>query len=151
MGDVRVPTLNRIIITGRLAADPDLRYTPSGTAVCKLRIVNTKYARDNNGERQEEPCFFDATIWERQAEYCGDKLQKGRPVLVEGRLKQESWEDKQSGQPRSKLVIAASNIAPLDWDDDQGRAGNTHERAQDNRQPPEYANDVNQRHPHQCA
>lgn len=149
MGDVRVPDLNKIVICGRLAADPDLRYIPSGAAVCKLCIVNTRYYRNRDGERNEDTCFINATIWERQAEFCGERLSKGRPVLIEGRLKQENWEDKATGQPRSRLVIAAQRITPLDWDE-EGRSGgsggggnrsNYADRAQNNNQGNRQNND----------
>lgn len=91
--------------------------------MCKLRIANTRYSRNRDGDRQEDTCFIDATIWERQAEFCGERLHKGRPVLIEGRIKQENWEDRTTGQPRSRLVIAAQRVTPLDWDENSRSGG----------------------------
>jgi len=120
MGDLRVPDLNVVYIAGRLAADPELKYLPSGTAVCDLRVANTRYFKDRDGQRAEETCFVNVTLWAKQAEFIGEKLRKGRPVLVEGRLKQETWDDKNTGQKRSKLKIHGVRVNPLDWDDDRG-------------------------------
>lgn len=116
MSDVRVPDLNTVIIAGRLTRDPELKYIQSGRAVCTVSIANTRYYKDKSGERKEDTSFIDATCWDKFAEYVGEKMKKGRPVIVEGRLKSESWEDKTSGQKRSKIQIMASRITPLDWD-----------------------------------
>lgn len=123
MADLRVPDLNRVVIAGRLTSDPDLRYISSGTAVCRLRIANTRYFKRRDGERGEENVFVDVTCWDRQAEYVGDRFRKGRPVLVEGRLKTDTWEDKETGQKRSKVEILAQRVTPLDWDDNAGPGG----------------------------
>lgn len=115
MGDVRVPDLNNVTIAGRLTRDPDLKYINSGRAVCTVSIANTQYYKDKQGERKENTTFVDATVWDKSAEFIGENLKKGRPVIIEGRLKSESWEDRDTGQKRSKIAIAASRITPLDW------------------------------------
>jgi len=116
MSDLKVPDLNTITIAGRLTRDPELKHLSGGRAVCEVSIANSRYYKDKSGERKEETVFINATIWDKMAEYVGEKLRKGRPVIVEGRLKSESWEDKTSGQKRSKIFIIANRITPLDWD-----------------------------------
>jgi len=117
MSDLRLPDLNRVIIAGRVAFDPELRYISSGRAVCRLRIANTRYYRSKDGERREETCWVDASCWDKQAEFVGERIKKGRPVLIEGRLKSDEWEDKSTGQKRSKIEISAQRIVPLDWEE----------------------------------
>ncbi len=118
MGDLRIPDLNRVIIAGRLTRDPELRYTQGGLAFCRVCIANTRYFRKKDGTRGEEDMFVDFVVWDKQAEYVGERLRKGRPVLVEGRLKSDTWEDKATGQKRSKIEINAQRVVPLDWDAD---------------------------------
>jgi single-strand DNA-binding protein len=122
MADVRVPDLNKVIIAGRLTRDPELKYISSGRAVCRVSIANSQYFKGKDGERRESTTFVDVSLWDKQAEWVGERLKKGRPVLVEGRLKSDSWEDKNTGQKRSKIEISAQRLTPLDWDDD-GRGG----------------------------
>lgn len=118
MSDLRMPDLNTVTIAGRLTFDPDLKYINSGRAVCSFRTANTRYWKDKSGERKEDTTFVDATCWDKMAEFIGEKIKKGRPVLVEGRLKSDQWEDRQTGQKRTKLEISAQRVVPLDWDDD---------------------------------
>lgn len=120
MADLRVPDLNVVYIAGRLTRDPELRYTPSGLAVCNVGIANTRYYKKQDGSRGEEATFVNAVVWDKQAEWVGEKLKKGRPVLVEGSLRSDAWEDKNTGQKRTKLEINARRITPLDWDDNYG-------------------------------
>ena len=120
MSDLRVPDLNRVFLAGRLTRDPDLRYLQSGMAICKLSVANTRYYKGKDGDRREDTCFVDVTVWDKQAEWIGERFRKGRPVLIEGRLKMDSWEDRSTGQRRSKLEILAQRVTPLDWDDNQG-------------------------------
>ena len=120
MSDLRLPDLNKVIIAGRLTNDPELRYTAGGVAFCRARLANTRYFRKKDGSRGEEDCFVDFVVWDRQAEFVGERLRKGRPVLVEGRLKTDQWEDKSTGQKRSKIEIAAQRVVPLDWDEEGG-------------------------------
>ena len=101
--------LNKVLLMGNLTRDPELRYTPSGTAVCKLGLaINRRYRDRSSGDWKEETCFVDVTVWGKTGENCGQYLAKGRPVLVEGRLKFSSWESE--GQKRSKLEVVADNV-----------------------------------------
>ncbi len=120
MSDLRLPDLNKVIIAGRVAFDPELRYISSGRAVCRIRIANTRYYRTKDGERREETCWVDAKCWDKQAEFVGERIKKGRPVLIEGRLKSDEWEDKTTGQKRTKIEISAQRIVPLDWEEGGG-------------------------------
>jgi len=139
MGDLRVPDLNKVLVAGRLTRDPDLRYTDSGLAVCKLGVANTRYSKAKDGSRKEDTAFVDVTVFDRQAEWIGEKLRKGRPVLVEGRLSTSSWEDRETGQKRSKLEVIAQRVTPLDWDDDGpggGGSGGGERRSSQDRPAP---------------
>lgn len=111
-------SLNRVMLIGRLTRDPELRYTPSGTPVCNLAIATNRYGQDQNGERKEFTDFHDIVVWNmgnrKLAELCGQYLQKGRLVYVEGRLQTRSWDDAQSGQKRYKTEVNASDVQFLD-------------------------------------
>lgn len=122
MGDLRVPDLNTVTIAGRLTRDPELKYLASGRGVCTFSIANTQYYKDKSGERKENTTFVDVTLWDKAAEYAGQNYAKGTPVLVEGRLKSDSWEDKTSGQKRSKVAINAVRVSALEWGD-RGEGG----------------------------
>jgi single-strand DNA-binding protein len=101
---------NKVILVGNLTRDPELRYTPKGTAVANLGLaVNRKWTTES-GEKKEEVTFVDVDLFGRNAENAGKYLTKGRPVLVEGRLRLDQWEDKQSGQKRSKLGVVGEAI-----------------------------------------
>ena len=117
MPDLRMPELNHVFLVGRLTRDPELRYTPSGTPVCKMGIAASRYYSSREGDRKEETLFINVTIWDKQAEYCGQNLRKGRPVLVEGALRANEWEDKQTGQKRTTIEIRATRVQQLDWPD----------------------------------
>ena len=116
MGDLKVPDLNRVFLAGRLTRDPELRYTTSGMAYCKVGIANTRYYKGKDGNRAEETFFVDVTLWGQQAEWAGERFKKGRPVLVEGSLRMHEWDDRESGQKRSKLELNAQRMTALDWD-----------------------------------
>lgn len=104
---------NKVILLGNLTRDPDVRYLPNGTAVASFGIaVNRIYNDRQTGEQKKEVCFVDITAFGRTAEICGEYLHKGRPVLVEGRLRYSSWET-DDGQKRSKLDVVAQNIRLL--------------------------------------
>lgn len=106
--------LNKVMIIGNLTADPEVRTTPRGNSVAELRLaVNRISSGPNDGERREETTFLDVTCWGRTAEIAGQYLSKGRPVFIEGRLQQDTWEDKQTGQRRSKIRIVAENMQLL--------------------------------------
>ena len=106
--------LNKVMIIGNLTADPEVRTTPRGNSVAELRLaVNRISSGPNEGERREETTFLDVTCWGRTAEIAGQYLSKGRPVFIEGRLQQDTWDDKQTGQRRSKIRIVAENMQLL--------------------------------------
>lgn len=98
-------SVNKVILIGNLTRDPEVRYTPKGNAVAELGLAINRFFTQDNGEKREETTFVDVTLWGRQAELAQQYLQKGRPVYIEGRLQLDSWEDKQSGQKRSKLKV----------------------------------------------
>src|SRR5712691_4654783 len=102
--------LNKVLLMGNLTRDPEVRYTPKGTAVAELGIAVNRIYTGENGEKREEVMFVDVTVWGRTAENVGEYLKKGRPVFIEGRLQLDSWEDKQSGQKRNKLKVVADNV-----------------------------------------
>ena len=103
-------SLNKVMLIGNLTRDPEVRSTPKGTAVAELGLaVNRRYTADN-GEKREEVTFVDVTLWGRSAELAAEYLKKGRPVYIEGRLQLDSWDDKQTGQKRSKLRIVGEEM-----------------------------------------
>jgi len=101
---------NRVILIGNLTREVELRYTPKGTAVAKLSIAVNRTWKNEAGDKMEEVTFVDVDVFGRTAENCGQYLKKGRPVMVEGRLKLDSWDDKQTGQKRSKLGVVAESV-----------------------------------------
>ncbi len=105
--------LNKVLLMGNLTADPEVRFTPKGTAVTDLRLAINRYYVGENNDRQEETTFVDVTLWNRQATIAGDYLRKGSGVFVEGRLQLDSWEDKATGQKRTKLRVIGENIQLL--------------------------------------
>ena len=123
MGDLRVPDLNVVHIAGRLTRDPDLKYTSGGSAYCRISVANTRYYKGKDGSRNEDTVFVDVVVWGPSAEFVGEKLRKGRAVLVEGRLTSSSWEDRDTGKKRTKLELNGRRVTPLDWDDDGSQGG----------------------------
>ena len=102
-------SLNKVFLIGNLTRDPELRYTPNGTAVTNLRIAVNRQFKDRAGELKKETCFLTVVVWDKQAEASSQFLQKGRPVFVEGKLQSRSWEDA-SGQKRNVLEVRADRI-----------------------------------------
>ena len=102
-------SLNRVFMMGNITRDPELRYTPGGQAVTTLGLaVNSKWGTGD--EKKEEVLFIDVNVWGKTAENCVTYLKKGAPVFVEGRLRSRSWDDKESGQKRSKMEITATTV-----------------------------------------
>lgn len=101
--------VNKVFLIGNLTKDPELRYTPQGTAVVNLRIAVNRRFRDKNQELKEETCFLTVVVWDKQAETCNQYLHKGSPVFIEGRLQSRSWEDN-AGQKRSALEVRAERV-----------------------------------------
>ena len=102
-------SLNKVLLIGNLTKDPELRYTPNGTAVTNLRIAVNRKFKDRSGELKEDTCFITVTAWDKQAEICNQYLQKGRAVFVEGILQSRSWETG-DGQKRSTIDVRAERI-----------------------------------------
>ena len=105
--------LNRVLLIGNLTRDPEVRYTPKGTAVAEIGLAVNRIYSGEDGEKKEETTFVDVTLWARQAEIAGQYLRKGRPVFIEGRLQLDTWDDKQTGQKRSRLRVVAENLQLL--------------------------------------
>jgi single-strand DNA-binding protein len=125
-------SFNKVILLGNLTRDPEVRYTPKGSAVCDLGIaVNRVYTTDS-GEKREEVTYVDVVLWARLAEIAGEYLKKGRPVFIEGRLQMDSWDDKQTGQKRTKLRVVGESMQLLGGR--PGGAGGGAETTGDNRQ-----------------
>jgi len=104
-------SFNRVILVGNLTRDPELRYTPSGTAVTDVGLAMNDRWKNANGEWVDEATFVDVTLWGRQAEVASEYLSKGSPVLIEGRLKLDQWE--QEGQKRSRLKVVGLRMQML--------------------------------------
>jgi len=105
--------LNKVMLIGNLTRDPEIKYTPKGTAIADIGLaVNRNYTTES-GEKREETTFVDVTLWGRVAEIVGEYCKKGRPLFVEGRLQLDTWDDKQTGQKRSKLKVVGDNIQLL--------------------------------------
>ncbi len=102
--------VNKVMLLGNLTRDPEVRYTPKGTAVCDMGMAINRVRTGDTGERIEETTYVDVTLWGRQAELAQQYLAKGRQVFIEGRLQFEQWEDKQSGQKRSRLRVVSENM-----------------------------------------
>jgi len=103
---------NRVILVGNLTRDPEIRYTPNGTPVCDLGLAVNERTKSASGEWVDEPVFVDVTLWERTAEVASEYLSKGSPVLIEGRLKLDSWQGT-DGQKRSKLRVVCQRMQML--------------------------------------
>lgn len=105
---------NKVIIAGNLTRDPELRYTPSGLAIAKFGLAVNRRWKDQSGEQKEETTFVDVDAFGKQAELIGQYMKKGRPLLVEGRLRLDTWEDKQTQQKKSKLGVVLEGMTFLD-------------------------------------
>src|SRR5687768_12799101 len=103
-------SFNKVILVGNLTRDPELRYTPKGMAVAKIGLAVNRTWRSESGEQKEEVTFVDVDIWGRTAENVGQYMRKGSPILIEGRLKLDQWDDKQTGQKRSRLGVTAETV-----------------------------------------
>ena len=115
--------LNKVLLMGNLTRDPETRYTPKGTAVCDIGMAINRVlpAEQEGGERREEVTYVDVTLWGKTAEVAQQYLTKGRGVFIEGRLQLDSWDDKQSGQKRSKLKVVGERLEFLDSRTAQGQ------------------------------
>lgn len=103
-------SVNKVMLMGNLTRDPEVKYTPKGSAVADLGLAMNRHFSDNGGEKREEVTFVDITLWGRVAEIAEKYCQKGDPLFVEGRLQLDQWEDKETGQSRQKLKVVGENI-----------------------------------------
>jgi single-strand DNA-binding protein len=101
--------LNKVLLIGNLTKDPELRYTPGGTAVANLRMATNRTYKDKAGEMKQEACFLTVVAWDKQAEVCNQYLHKGSPLFVEGRLQSRTW-DGPDGKKRSVIEVRAERI-----------------------------------------
>jgi single-strand DNA-binding protein len=102
--------LNKVFLIGNLTRDPELRVTPKGTAICQFGLAVNRQFKDESGATRDETTFVDIEAWGKQGELVAKYLTKGSPAMVEGRLKLDQWEDKQSGQKRSKMKVVLENV-----------------------------------------
>ena len=112
MAEIRLPTLNKVLITGYATRDPELRYTPGGAAVANFGIGSTRRYKDQSGEWKDDTAFINVVTWQRWAELARDNVKKGSPLLIEGRLQSRSWET-DDGQKRSKVEVVAESKSAL--------------------------------------
>jgi single-strand DNA-binding protein len=112
--------INRVVMTGNLTRDPELRSTPSGMSVCSLRIACNTRRKGSSGEWEDKPNYFDVTVWGAQGENCANYLAKGRPVAIEGRLDWREWEAKDGGGKRQSVEIIANSVQFLGSRDGSG-------------------------------
>jgi single-strand DNA-binding protein len=116
---VAATNINRVVMTGNLTRDPELRSTPSGTSVCSLRLACNTRRKGASGEWEDKPNYFDVTVWGQQGENCARFLSKGRPIALDGRLEWREWETKE-GQKRQTVDIIADSVQFLGGRDDAG-------------------------------
>ena len=102
--------INRVVLTGNLTRDPELRSLPSGTSVCSLRVACNTRRKDASGDWVDKPNFFDVTVWGAQGENCAQYLSKGRPVAIDGRLEWREWEAKDGSGKRQSIDIIADSV-----------------------------------------
>ncbi len=125
--------LNKVMLIGNLTRDPELRHTPKGTAVAELGLAINRVWRDEQGNKQEDTTFVDVTLWGRSAELAQQYLFKGNPVFIEGRLTLDTWDDKATGQKRSKLKVIGETMQFLNSrehaDRDPGNGGMSREES----------------------
>jgi len=127
-GKVAATNLNRVVLTGNLTRDPELRSLPSGTSVCSLRVACNTRRKGQGGEWEDKPNYFDVTVWGAQGENCARYLSKGRPVGVDGRLEWREWET-QDGQKRQSVEIVADSVQFLGGRDDAGNGNGFQQRS----------------------
>ncbi len=107
-------SFNKVILAGNLTRDPELRYTPKGTAIARIGLAINRTWKSETGESKEEVTFVDVDAFGRQAEVIAQYLKKGRPLLMEGRLKLDQWEDKNTHQKQSKLKVVLESFSFID-------------------------------------
>jgi single-strand DNA-binding protein len=134
--------LNKVLLIGNITRDPELRYIQSGTAVLDLGVAVNRRVKGSDGTWGDEAAFIDVTVWGKQAENCAEYLSKGRSVFVEGHLKFDQWEDKKTGDKRSKLKVTAENIQFLGGKPSGGDGGGGRGRPEPAGKPEPPADDT---------
>jgi len=119
--------INKVILVGRLGKDPEIRSTPGGTSVAKFTIATDERFTDKSGEKQERTEWHNITAWGKLGEICGQYLRKGKLVYIEGSIRTDSWDDKESGQKKYRTEIVARDMKMLDRrGDDEGGGGGSY-------------------------
>lgn len=126
-------SFNKVILAGNLTRDPELRYTPKGMAIAKIGLAMNRTWKTETGETKEEVTFVDVDAFGRQAEVIAQYMKKGRPLLVEGRLRLDQWDDKQTGQKRSRLGVVLESFSFLDSGGNRGESSGSSEASSRNR------------------
>jgi single-strand DNA-binding protein len=122
-GDTMSGSVNKVILVGRLGKDPEMKSTPSGTTVTKFSIATDEKFTDREGNKQERTEWHNIVAWSKLGEICGQYLRKGKLVYIEGSLRTESWEDKETKQKRYRTEVVAQNMQMLDKREDSGDGG----------------------------
>lgn len=115
--------INKVILVGRLGKDPEIRSTPQGTSVARFTVATDEKFTDRSGEKQERTEWHNITAWGKLAEICGQYLKKGKLVYLEGSIRTDSWDDKESGQKKYRTEIVANTMKMLDRRGDEGGGG----------------------------
>lgn len=118
-----MPNLNKVMLMGNLTRDPEVKYTPKGTAIADFAIATNRSFTSDSGEKREEVTFVDCEAFGRVAEIINEYCKKGRPIFIEGRLKLDTWDDKQTGAKRSKMKVIVENMQLLGSRDGGGQGG----------------------------
>lgn len=118
VADLKIPEINSVTLSGHLGGDPELRYTPSGKAVCEFSLAVDSRRRGEGGKWETETSWFRVECWEKVAEWVAQDLKKGAPVIIEGKLSTNEWVDKDSGKKQSKTRVVARRVQSLVWPDD---------------------------------
>jgi single-strand DNA-binding protein len=122
-------SVNKVILIGNLGKDPEVKFTPQGTAVAKFSLATNERYKDKSGEWQDRTEWHNIVAWQRLAEIAGEYLKKGRSVYIEGRLRTDSWDDKETGQKKYRTEIVANDLVLLGGGRDAGAGGSGEEGA----------------------
>jgi len=141
MKKLNLPRLNEVTIAGRLTKDVELRYTPSGTATATVTIANDRSWRDNEGNWQKATNFLRVVLWTKTAEWAAENLEKGSPVIVQGRIQTRSWKT-QDGENRSITEIVASRLQSLEREYDKNQETNNYNNQDQNKEEEENLDDI---------
>jgi single-strand DNA-binding protein len=130
-----MPNLNKVMLMGNLTRDPEVKYTPKGTAIAQIGIAVNRTFPDSAGQKREEVTFIDVEAFGKTAESLGEYFKKGMPIFVEGRLRLDSWDDKQSGQKRSKLKVSMESFQFLSSRGENGASPQQDRAPEEDRTP----------------